>query len=136
MRVAVIGGSKFKDEKRVIKTLDYYRKDITEIVSGGAKGADTFGENWANTNKVKKNIFPAKWSDLTHPNAVIKEKNGRKYDAMAGMRRNTDIIENCDMVIVFWDGISPGSKDSINKARKLKIPTLLIYVDYLDYTKK
>ena len=34
--------------------------------------------------------------------------------------RNTQIIENADVVFAFWDGQSKGTKDSITKAKKLQ----------------
>ena len=35
------------------------------------------------------------------------------------MNRNTKIIEDCDMVIAFWNGVSTGTKDSIEKAKSM-----------------
>ena len=34
--------------------------------------------------------------------------------------RNTQIIENANMVFAFWDEQSKGTKDSITKAKKLQ----------------
>ena len=43
------------------------------------------------------------------------------------MNRNTDIIKNCQMVVAFYDGVSKGTKDSLDKAKKLKKTTLIVY---------
>lgn len=110
MKVAVIGGREFNDYDRLKRILDLY--PITVIVSGGAKGADSLGEKYANEKNLKKEIYHPDW-DL--------------FGKSAGFLRNTTIIENCDMVVAFWDGASKGTKDSLDKAQKLKKTTLIAY---------
>ena len=44
----------------------------------------------------------------------------QKYGRGATLVRNTQIIENADVVFAFWDGQSKGTKDSITKAKKLQ----------------
>lgn len=59
MKVAVIGSRGFTDYEKVkdyLGRLDSKRK-ITLIVSGGADGADSLGERWADENGVQKLIF-------------------------------------------------------------------------------
>ena len=50
MRVAVIGSRGFADYDRMVKTLNNIK--ITEIVSGGASGADSLGEKYANEKEI------------------------------------------------------------------------------------
>jgi len=102
MKVAVIGSRNFNDYELVKTTLSPL--NITLLVSGGAKGADSFGERYANENNIETLIFKPDW-----------EKHGKA----AGMIRNTDIVNNADTIIAFWDGESKGTKDSITKAEKL-----------------
>lgn len=91
---------------------------ITEVVSGCAAGADLFGEQWAKRKMIPIKRFPAKWDDLTHPNALIKTNAaGRKYDARAGHRRNEDMARYSDQLIAVWDGVSHGTRDMIERAR-------------------
>jgi hypothetical protein len=129
MKVAVIGSRGFADYEKVkdyLGRLNAKRK-IALIVSGGADGADSLGERWADENGVQKLIFEAKWDDLTHPDARIKvNSRGKKYDANAGFRRNRDIVDNCDVVLAFWDGRSPGTKNSIDYARSKNKPLKII----------
>jgi hypothetical protein len=110
MKVAVIGSRNFDDYNRVKRILDLY--PITVIVSGGARGADSLGEKYANEKGLQKEIYVPQW-DL--------------FGKKAGFLRNTTIIENCDMVVVFWDGSSKGTKDSLDKAQALKKTTLIAY---------
>ncbi len=76
---------------------------IAYIVSGHAKGADTIGENFADNNGIPKKIFKPDWDLGRH----------------AGFLRNTTIIENSDIVVCLWNGVSRGTLDSINKAKAL-----------------
>jgi len=50
-----------------------------------------------------------------------------KYRKSAGFIRNQQIIDACTFVLAFWDGKSKGTKDTIDKARKAKKPTFIIY---------
>jgi hypothetical protein len=109
MRVAVIGSRGFNDYELVVKTLS--NLGITLLVSGGAIGADSLGEKYANEHDIPTLIFKPDWE--THGKA-------------AGMIRNTTIVENSDLVIAFWDGESKGTKDSITKAEKKGTKVLII----------
>lgn len=110
MKVAVIGGREFKDYVRLKRILDLY--PITTVVSGGANGADSLGEKYADEKGLQKEIYYPDW-DL--------------FGKSAGFIRNTTIIENCDMVVAFWDGASKGTKDSLDKAQALRKTTLIAY---------
>lgn len=127
LRVAVIGGRDYKDlafMEEVLDAMDNYpHSKIGVIVSGGAKGADTLGEVWAQLNDIPTMIHEPKWDDLTHPDARIKvNKYGNQYDANAGHRRNKLIIDDCDIVVAFWDWKSPGTKNSLEYAYNVKKP--------------
>jgi len=109
MKVAVIGGRTFNDYELVKETLT--KLDITLLVSGGAKGADSLGERYASENNITTLIFKPDW-----------ERHGRG----AGMIRNTDIVKNSDIVVAFWDGSSKGTLDSIRKVEKLNKGLMII----------
>lgn len=95
MRVVIAGGRDFAPTMQDYQLLDRldlkYR--ITEVVSGKAKGADTFGEMWANSKGIFIKEFPADWS------------LGKK----AGCVRNREMAQYCDAVILF-----PGGKGTTN----------------------
>ena len=105
MKVAVVGSRNFNDRKRLNKVLNKIHKNenITVIVSGGAKGADILAEKWAVKNNIQTEIYLPDYE---------------KYNRLAPLIRNTDIVNSCDMLLAFWDGESRGTKDSINKAEK------------------
>lgn len=132
MNVAVIGSRAFNNRDYVFRVLDRLRKtygDIT-VISGGATGADTLAEQWAKQRGLRPIVFPAKWDDLSHPDALVRvNKKGRKYDARAGMRRNKDIINLAHMVIAFMDPDSPtpGTSNSISLAKAKGVPVYVFY---------
>lgn len=104
VRLAIVGGRDFADNDYMKKCLQGYRKENTviQVVSGGARGADSLGEGWAKENGIPTKIFPAQWD---------------KYGKSAGFRRNKDIVANCDAIAAFWDGRSKGTENTISIAR-------------------
>lgn len=109
MRYAVIGSRTFLDYETLKEVLDKHY--ISQIVSGGAKGADNLGARYANENNIPLIEFIPYWD---------------KYGKRAGMMRNKDIIRASDVVIAFWDNISPGTKNSLEYAKKLGKKTIIV----------
>lgn len=126
MRIGVIGGRDFDDYIRLQRVLNVY--PATVIVSGGATGADSLGARYADEKGIDKQIFPARWEDLTAEPCVIKTRDdGSQYNALAGHNRNTDIVNNCQLLVAFWDKKSTGTKDSLDKAHAVGRTTLIVY---------
>lgn len=116
MNIAIVGGRDFNDYDLLKKTLDTYIENksfLNAIVSGGAPGADILAEKYAAEIGVEMIIY--------RPDH---KKNGR----LAALARNTEIVEHADVIFAFWDGKSRGTMDSINKAKDLGKPLLI--VDY------
>lgn len=111
MKVAVVGSRSFEDYALLKKTLDELYPNITLIVSGGARGADSLSEQYAKEEGIRTLIFKPDW-----------EKHGRA----AGFIRNRDIVENADMVIAFHDGQSKGTANSIEIAKRLGKKLLVV----------
>lgn len=115
MKIAIIGSRTFKDFELLSRTVKLYCKAnnilLKTIVSGGAKGADTLAERFAKENSLEMKIFHPEWELL-----------GRN----ACSARNTQIVKFADIVFAFWDGKSPGTKDSITKAEKLGKEVIII----------
>lgn len=102
MKVAVIGSRSLSVPNLGI----YLPEDTTEIISGGAKGADTSAREYAAAHNIKLTEFLP---------------NYEKYGKTAPLKRNITIIENADLVIAFWDGTSRGTKFVIDNCRKRRI---------------
>lgn len=73
------------------------------IISGGANGVDKCAETVHSMLGCHKDIKIIKPDWTKHGNA-------------AGPIRNSEIVEQCDKLIAFWDFKSRGTKDSIQKA--------------------
>lgn len=78
----------------------FVKSEVTEVVSGGARGSDDAGESWAAANRIPVKRFPADWD---------------KYGKSAGKRRNAQMADYADMAIVFWDGESNGATDMVTR---------------------
>ena len=120
MRLAIIGSRTFNNYALLSKTLGvhfYYMIHSDEfgeyeIISGGANGTDNIAKQYAENTNIKYVEFPAEWN---------------KYGKSAGFIRNQQIIDNSDMVLAFWNGESRGTADTIEKAKRAKKPTFIIY---------
>jgi hypothetical protein len=120
-KIGVVGSRSFTNKQFLTDTLDSHLDIFGPfiLVSGGASGADSMAEQWADDHGLQKEIYPADWEDLSQPDAVIKTRaDGKKYDALAGHRRNSVIVKESDFLLAFWDRKSPGTRSSVEKAKK------------------
>ena len=79
-----------------------------QIISGGAKGADSLGERFAKDENIPLIKFPANWN---------------KHGKAAGPIRNKQMAETGDILIAFWDGNSRGTKNMIDLALEYGLET-------------
>ena len=82
----------------------YIGEDIDTILSGGAKGIDTLAEEYADKKRLSKIILRPRY-DL--------------YGKAAPIKRNEELVKMADKILIIWDGISKGTKSTINYAEKL-----------------
>lgn len=112
MKVIIAGGRDFDSYELLAKTMKEIN-NVTEIVCGKARGADTLGEQWAKENNIPVTYFPALWN------------LGRD----AGIKRNHQMGDYADYLVAFWDGESRGTKDMIDYMKRLgKKGTVVTYV--------
>lgn len=104
MRTIIAGGRDYQFTQEDIAVLNALRSRITEVVCGGASGADECGRQWAIANNIPVKMFPADWT---------------KYGKSAGPRRNRQMAEYGEWLILFWDGVSAGSKNMRDVAQEL-----------------
>lgn len=110
----IIAGSRGITNGRVIEQAIILSKyDITEVVSGTARGVDQLGETWATMAGRKIKRFPANW-----------EAHGKK----AGFLRNVDMSEYADALIAIWDGESRGTMHMIDIMKKARKPVFVMGV--------
>lgn len=142
MRILVCGGRHFDDYALVRKTLSSLFPPSTDnmmtwlpppgtvIIHGDAPGADSLADQWAVVNWVPVERYPADWTDLSHPDAVIRtRRDGTIYDAKAGARRNQRMIDEGkpDLAIAFPGG--SGTADMKRRARRAGIKVMEVAAD-------
>ena len=96
-------------------------------MSGGANGADSLAEIYAKENNIKTKVFQAEWENFSEPCNVKNNAKGNPHNALAGFNRSSQIIDYANFVVIFWDGKSPGTRDSMKKAHQKKKDMLIIY---------
>ncbi|MDR1117574.1 MAG: DUF2493 domain-containing protein [Oscillospiraceae bacterium] len=109
MKVAVIGSRSMSED-----LFDFMLENIpigcSEIISGGAEGADRLAERCAEKLSLPLLVF---------------EPDYKKYGKSAPLQRNCRIVEAADYVLVFWDGKSKGTANTIitclNTGKPIKI---------------
>ena len=113
-RVIIAGGRDFENYEYMCEKLNdlfynstnFEKRDI-KIISGMAKGADTFAIRYADEHNLTKILFPANW---------------KSYPRIAGFLRNEDMLSIATHLIAFWDGKSSGTKHMIDIAQEKGIP--------------
>ncbi len=107
MKVVVCGGRDYNDIRNVFLKLDEFHAEtpITELMQGGATGADYIAKTWAEKRGVINHTIKADW-----------KKNGRA----AGPMRNDEMLNwEPDVVLAFPGGI--GTQDMKNRADQRKV---------------
>lgn len=102
MKTIIAGSRTINDYGKVDIAIENSLFNITEVVSGGAKGVDLLGERHAEDMGYPIRRFLPDWS------------KGKS----AGLLRNVEMAEYADALIAVWDGKSRGTKHMIDVATK------------------
>lgn len=108
MKLVISGGRNYKFTNDDIRLLDIMvvLHNITEIVSGGASGADAEAKKYALKHNIKFTEFRADW---------------RKFGRAAGSLRNRDMALYADAVLLFPGGKGTASMYSFAVEHGCKI---------------
>lgn len=112
MKLIIAGGRDFNDVNLMYEWLHVLIPEVTEVVSGHARGADQMGEMWAHEHDIPVKLFPADW---------------KTHGKLAGFVRNEQMAEYADQAVVFWNGKSPGSYNMIYQMRKKEKPVEIVF---------
>ena len=96
--VAIVGSRSYPELHRVLPLIGSLSEGAT-VVTGGAPGVDHEAERLAEERGLAA--------------AIVRPKGHFPGDYL---NRNTVIVRGSDVVVAFWDGQSPGTRDSIVKA--------------------
>ena len=114
LKVIVAGSRTFNYPELLDKVLSKYRLfhfNFTELIHGGARGADTLAMLWAEKNDIPVRCFPADWD---------------KYGKKAGYIRNKQMAEYGEILIAFWDGQSKGTRMMIELAKEHNVNVIIV----------
>lgn len=111
MKTIIAGSRTIEDYDIVLAAILASNFDITEVVSGTAKGVDILGERFAEDIEIAIKKFPADWD---------------KYGKRAGYIRNEEMADYANAAICVWDGESRGTQHMINIATKKNLK-LFVY---------
>jgi len=104
MRVLICGGRQYQEVGFLWKTMDHIHatQPISEVIAGGAAGADTLGASWAIERGIPCRVFMAD-----------REKLGRS----AGPIRNQKMLDQGkpDLVVAF-----PGERGTADMVRRAR----------------
>lgn len=113
----VTGGRSFTDRFFVYERLDEARAalGITELVHGGARGADTLAKDWAVSRGIPH-----------HPEPVD-EESWQRLGGRAGNARNSFMLRKWSPGVVIGFPGGTGTTDMVVKGRAAKIPVLMTW---------
>jgi len=97
MKVAVIG-SRTAGSDTYEMILKQIPAGCSEIVSGGANGVDLLAKRAAKQLGIKYTCC---------------RPNYKKFGRVAPLMRNTEIVEQSDCVLAFWNGYSKGTQHAL-----------------------
>lgn len=115
MRCIIAGSRDFTDYEKAKGHLDHLfsKRKPYQIVSGGARGADTLGERYAKERNLSLRVFRAAL-DL--------------HGKAAGLIRNREMAMNAEALVAFWDGSSTGTKHMIETARQMDLKVRVVRI--------
>ena len=115
MRVLVCGSRNWASHRAIYDALMklHVEKKILYVIEGEARGADTIARVSAENLGIPVLRFPADWN---------------KHGKAAGFIRNQQMLDEGkpDLVLAFWDGLSRGTKNMIELAKKAGVPVEII----------
>lgn len=109
MKLLIVGS-------RSIENFDlspYVSDEVDTIISGGAVGIDSLAEKYADLHRLSKYIVRPRY-DL--------------FGRAAPLRRNEQMVDMADAVLVVWDGKSKGAQYTMEYSRKKSKPITLVCI--------
>jgi hypothetical protein len=113
MRTIIAGSRTMTNYDVAALAIDMCPWEITTIISGGAKGVDSLGEIYAFQHNIPLEVINAEWE---------------KYGKSAGVIRNEKMAEVAEAVIIIWDGVSRGTANMIENAKRKNLKMHLVMV--------
>lgn len=90
---------------------DFVPQDTDLIICGGANGIDALAENYADKKRISKLVLFPKYN---------------QYGKAAPLKRNELMVDLADEVLIIWDGVSRGTKYTVDYANKVNKPISIV----------
>ena len=107
MKLLIVGSRSITD----FDLSPYIQTDVDTIISGGACGIDHLAEQYADLHHLSKYIIRPRY-DL--------------YGRAAPLKRNEQMVDMADAVLIVWDNRSKGTRYTMKYTKKMKKPMILI----------
>lgn len=91
----------------------YITPEVDTIISGGACGIDSIAEQYADLHRLSKYILRPRY-DL--------------YGRCAPLKRNEQMVDMADSVLIVWDGHSKGTQYTLKYTKKTNKPVTLVRI--------
>ncbi len=114
MKIAVVGSRGLHLSEAQLKK---HLFQATEIVSGGAKGADACAAAYAQQKGILLTEFLPQY---------------QRFGRAAPLVRNRQIVDYADQIIAFWDGTSNGTRAVIDYAKRTGKACEVIFIEQTD----
>ena len=120
MNIGIVGSRRWKNREDIEDLVNTLAADTT-VVSGGARGVDT----WAATAALQRGLKVVEFLPELPPNGSPKWEYTKAYYA-----RNRQIAEYCDVVYAFVaSDRKGGTENTIKHAKELGTPVNIINED-------
>lgn len=113
MKVAIVG-SRTAPDTMYQQMIPHIPLGCSEVVSGGADGADALGKRFAKEQGLLFTCFSPDYG---------------KFGSAAPVMRNEQIVDYADYVLILWDMKSKGSRYVINSCLKKEKPFKIIEIN-------
>jgi hypothetical protein len=99
-RVGIVGSRHFPDLDRVAGYVQSLPPDVG-LVTGSASGVDATVTRVARERGLPVRVVGASFEE---------------GDAVVSATRNQRLVDLCDVLVAFWDGSSPGTRRTVDRA--------------------
>ena len=99
MKLLIVGSRSIKD----FDLSPYISSDVDTVISGGACGIDSIAEQYADAHRLSKYILRPRYE---------------LYGRGAPLKRNEQMVDIADAVLIIWDGRSKGTQYTLKYAEK------------------
>jgi hypothetical protein len=104
MKTIIAGSREIKDLGIIERAVKESEFEVTSVTSGGARGVDKTGEEWASKNNLPCEVISANWDT---------------FGKAAGYIRNEEMAQCSEALIAVWDGKSKGKKTRLMSCHSL-----------------